>query len=174
VGLAAVDLGKLLGARVIAAASSAEKLQACASRGADALIDYSREDLRERLKELTAGKGVDVVYDPVGGAYTELALRSLAWRGRLLVVGFAAGEIPKIPLNLALLKGCSIVGVFWGDFTRKEAEASRRNMAELVGWLQAGRIRPFISARHPLERGIEAILDVKERRARGKSLVIAR
>ena len=172
VGLAAVDLGKLMGARVIAAASSADKLEACASRGADALIDYSREDLRARLKELTAGNGVDVVYDPVGGPYTEPALRSLAWRGRLLVVGFAAGEIPKIPLNLALLKGCSIVGVFWGDFTRKEAGLNRSNMAQLLEWLQAGRIRPFISARYPLARGIEAILDVKERRARGKVLVL--
>lgn len=172
VGLAAVELGKKAGARVIAAASSPEKLEVCRSRGADEVINYTSEDLRERIKALTDNRGVDVVYDPVGGAYTEPALRSMAWRGRYLVVGFANGEIPKIPLNLALLKGCSIVGVFWGDFTRKEAEANRRNTEELVGWLAQGQLKPFISARYPLERAAEALKDVKERRVMGKALVI--
>jgi NADPH2:quinone reductase len=172
VGLAAVELGKKAGARVIAAASSEEKLEACRSRGADATINYGTEDLRERIKALTEGRGVDVVYDPVGGAYTEPALRSMAWRGRYLVVGFANGEIPKIPLNLALLKGCAIVGVFWGDFTRKEAELNRRNTAELLSWLAKGELRPYIGARYPLARGAEALREVKERRARGKVLVL--
>src|SRR5215208_1532028 len=120
VGLAAIEIGKVLGARVIACASSEDKLAVCRSHGADATINYVTEDLRERIKALSDGKGVDVVYDPVGGPYTEPAFRSLAWRGRLLVVGFAAGEIPKLPLNLALLKGAAVVGVFWGDFTRRE------------------------------------------------------
>jgi NADPH2:quinone reductase len=119
VGIAAIEIGKVLGARVIACASTGEKLAVCREHGADETINYAIEDLRERIKELTGGTGVDVVYDPVGGQYTEPAMRSLAWRGRLLVVGFAAGEIPKIPLNLTLLKGCSIVGVFWGEFTRR-------------------------------------------------------
>ena len=122
VGLAAIEIGKALGARVIACASTDDKLAVCREHGADETINYATEDLRERIKALTGGKGVDVVYDPVGGPYTEPALRSIAWRGRLLVVGFAAGDIPKIPLNLTLLKGCSIVGVFWGDFTRREPE----------------------------------------------------
>ena len=172
VGLAAVELGKLMGARVIAAASSEEKLAACASRGADATIDYTREDLRERLKQLTEGRGVDVVYDPVGGKHTELAFRSLAWRGRLLVVGFASGEIPKLPFNLPLLKGSSIVGVFWGDFTRREAELNRRNLAQLVEWVAAGTLKPLVSARYALAQGAEAIRDVRERRARGKVVVL--
>ena len=122
VGLAAIEIGKALGARVIACASTDDKLAVCREHGADATINYATEDLRERIKALTGGNGADVVYDPVGGPYTEPALRSIAWRGRLLVVGFAAGEIPKIPLNLTLLKGCSIVGVFWGDFARREPE----------------------------------------------------
>ena len=172
VGLAAVELGKLMGARVIAAASSEEKLAACVSRGADATIDYSREDLRERVKHFTEGRGVDVVYDPVGGKHTEPAFRSLAWRGRLLVVGFASGEIPKLPFNLPLLKGASIVGVFWGDFTRREAELNRRNMAQLVEWVASETLKPLVSARYPLAQGGEAIRDVRERRARGKVVVL--
>jgi NADPH2:quinone reductase len=172
VGLAAVELGKRMGARVIAAASSAAKLEACRAQGADESIDYSREDLRERLKTLTGGRGVDVVYDPVGGAFTEPAFRSLAWGGRLLVVGFANGEIPKLPLNLPLLKGASIVGVFWGDFTRREAQANQANMAQLVAWLGEGRLRPHVGARYPLAQGGQAIADVRERRAIGKVLVL--
>ena len=123
VGLAAIEIGKALGARVIACASTDEKLAVCREHGADATIDYATEDMRDRIKTLTDGKGADVIYDPVGGPYTEPALRSIAWRGRLLVVGFAAGEIPKIPLNLTLLKGCAIVGVFWGEFTKREPES---------------------------------------------------
>ena len=172
VGLAAVELGKLLGARVIAAASSAEKLAACVSRGADATIDYSSEDLRERVKTLTEGKGVDVVYDPVGGAYSEPALRSMAWRGRFLVVGFAAGEIPKIALNLALLKGCSIVGVFWGEFTKREREANRENVRQLLDWIAAGALKPLVSARYPLARGPEALRALADRTVKGKVVIL--
>ena len=124
VGLAAVEIGKALGARVIAAASSAEKLAVCRAHGADETIDYATEDLRARLKQLTGDKGADVVYDPVGGPYTEPAIRSTAWRGRYLIVGFANGEIPRIPLNLMLLKGSSLVGVYWGDWTRREPRAA--------------------------------------------------
>src|ERR1700704_4544736 len=122
VGLAAIEIGKILGAHVIACASTDDKLAVCRAHGADETINYATEDLRERIKALTSGNGPDVIYDPVGGAYTEPALRSIAWRGRLLVVGFAAGDIPKIPLNLTLLKGCSIVGVFWGEFARREPQ----------------------------------------------------
>lgn len=172
VGLAAVELGKLMGARVIAAASSAEKLAVCREHGADEGIDYSKEDLRERIKAITGGQGVDVVYDPVGGPYTEPALRSLAWKGRLLVVGFAAGDIPKIPLNLPLLKGGSVVGVYWGGFMEKEPARARDNARQLVEWLGAGRIRPHISARYPLAQGAEALRDVEGRRAKGKVLVL--
>ncbi|HZZ94860.1 MAG TPA: NADPH:quinone oxidoreductase family protein [Usitatibacter sp.] len=172
VGLAAVELGKLMGARVIAAASSPEKLALCRERGAAETIDYSREDLRERLKALTAGRGVDVTYDPVGGDYTEPALRSMGWNGRHLVVGFAQNEIPRIPLNLVLLKGCAVVGVFWGEFRRREAATFRANSAQLVRWLDEGRVKPHVSARYPLERGIEALRAVAERRAVGKVVII--
>src|SRR5688572_12558112 len=171
-GLAAVELGKLLGARVIAAASSPEKLAVCREHGADEAIDYTKEELREGIKRITGAAGVDVVYDPVGGAYTEAAFRSLAWKGRLLVIGFTAGEIPKIPLNLPLLKGASIVGVFLGGFTEREPAAAREDMREIVEMLAAGRIRPHISNRYPLERGVEALREVAERRAKGKVLII--
>lgn len=172
VGLAAVELGKLMGARVIAAASSEEKLAVCRDWGASETIDYSKDDLRERLKAITEGKGVDVVLDPVGGPYTEPALRSLAWKGRLLVVGFTAGDIPKIPLNLPLLKGCSIMGVYLGAFMEKEPEANRANAQQLLDWLAAGKLKPHISATYPLAKGIEALKDVQERRAKGKVLII--
>src|SRR3954463_6582556 len=168
VGLAAIEIGKALGARVIACASSDEKLAVCREHGADAGINYATEDLREQLKALTEGRGVDVVYDPVGGAYTEPAFRSLAWRGRHLVVGFANGEIPKLPMNLALLKGASLVGVFWGDFTRREATLNRANMAQLAAWLAEGRLRPHIGARFPLEQGGAAIAHLRDRNAIGK------
>jgi NADPH2:quinone reductase len=171
VGLAAVEIGKLLGAKVIAAASSGEKLAVCRSRGADETINYATEDLRERLKAVTGGKGVDVVYDPVGGSYTELALRSMAWRGRFLVVGFANGEIPRIPLNLALLKGCAIVGVFWGEFTRKEAARARAGLEELLGWLAAGRLRPHVSAQFPLSRTADALRAMQSRTVTGKIVI---
>jgi NADPH2:quinone reductase len=172
IGTATIELGKIAGATVIAAASSAEKLQAAKACGADHLIDYSREDLRARLKEITADKGVDVVADPVGGPFSEAALRSTGWCGRFLVVGFAAGEIPKIPLNLVLLKGCQIVGVFWGDFMRRYPQRGAAELMELAGWLKAGRIRPTISARYSLAEGREALRHVFERRAVGKVLII--
>ena len=168
VGLAAVELGKAMGARVIAAASSDDKLATCREHGADETINYGREDLRERIKALTDGRGVDVVYDPVGGDLSEPALRSMAWNGRFLVVGFAAGSIPSIPLNLALLKGCAIVGVFWGAFTRNEPRRNEANLQELLAWFKAGKVRPHISARYPLERAAEALRDVMERKVKGK------
>src|SRR6476659_2756734 len=146
VGLAAIEIGKLIGARVIACASTDEKLAVCRAHGADETINYSSEHLRERISELTGGTGPDVIYDPVGGVYTEPALRSIAWRGRLLVVGFAAGDIPRVPLNLVLLKGCSIVGVFWGNFTRREPAGFLNQMRQLGEWYAEGRINPHISA----------------------------
>ena len=168
VGIAAIEIGKALGARVIACASTEEKLAVCREHGADETINYATEDLRERIKQLTSGNGVDVVYDPVGGPYTEPALRSLAWRGRLLVVGFAAGDIPKIPLNLTLLKGCSIVGVFWGEFTRREPDRFAEAMRQLGRWFAEGRIRPHVSETFPLERAAEALTMMANRRVTGK------
>ena len=172
VGIAAIEIGKALGARVIACASSEEKLAACRQHGADATIDYAREDLRDRIKDLTGGKGVDVVLDSVGGRNTELALRSTAWRGRLLVVGFAAGEIPKIPLNLALLKGCSIVGVFWGDFARREPKAFEESAAQLGRWYGEGKLRPHVSATFPLEQAKDALTLLASRKVIGKLVLI--
>ena len=168
VGIAAIEIGKALGARVIACASTGEKLEVCRAHGADETIDYATEDLRERIKALTGGTGPDVVYDPVGGPYTESALRSIAWRGRLLVVGFAAGEIPKIPLNLTLLKGCSIVGVFWGEFTRREPERFAESMQRLFRWYGEGKLKPHISAMFPLERAADALRLMAERKVTGK------
>jgi NADPH2:quinone reductase len=168
VGLAAVQLGKAMGARVIAAASSDAKLAVCRENGADELINYGSEDLRARVKAITAGRGVDVVYDPVGGPYSEPALRDMAWNGRFLVVGFAAGDIPKVPLNLPLLKGCAIVGVFWGAFTRTEAERNRRNNDELMRLYLAGKVKPHIHATYPLERAAQALNEVLYKRVSGK------
>ena len=168
VGLAAIEIGKILGARVIACASTDAKLAICREHGADDTINYATEDLRERIKALTGGNGPDVVYDPVGGAYTELALRSIAWRGRLLVVGFAAGEIPKIPLNLTLLKGCSIVGVFWGDWARREPQHFADAMARLGRWYADGKLEPHISATFPLERAADALVLMASRKVTGK------
>jgi NADPH2:quinone reductase len=168
VGLTAVQIGKLLGARVIAAASSEEKLALCREHGADALINYKTSDLRERVKELTSGKGVDVVYDPVGGALAEPAVRSLALLGRYLVVGFASGEIPKIALNLLLLKQAALVGVFWGAYARARPEENTRAFAQLFAWYAEGRLRPHISQSFPLERYREALDVVMHRRAQGK------
>jgi NADPH2:quinone reductase len=168
VGLAAIEIGKILGARVIACASTDEKLAVCRDHGADETINYATEDFRERVKTLTNGKGADVVYDPVGGPYTEPALRSIAWRGRLLVVGFAAGDIPKIPLNLTLLKGCAIVGVFWGDFARREPAHFAEAMKRLESWYKDGRLKPHISATFPLERAADAIALMASRKVTGK------
>ena len=171
VGVAAIEIGKALGARVIACASSDEKLAVCRAHGADDTINYATEDLREQIKALTGGKGADVVYDPVGGSYTELALRSIAWRGRLLVVGFAAGDIPKIPLNLTLLKGCAIVGVFWGDFARREPAAFADQMRQLARWFGEGRLKPHVSATFPLERAADALTMMAARKVTGKVVV---
>jgi NADPH2:quinone reductase len=170
VGLAAVELGKLLGARVIAAAGSPEKLALCRERGADAMIDYEREDLKARAKELTDGSGVDVVYDAIGGEYAEAALRAIAWRGRFLVIGFTAG-IPRMPLNLALLKGCSIVGVFWGAASRREPELFQKMTGELEAHAAAGELRPLISRRYPLEEVPRALRDMLDRKGVGKAVV---
>ncbi|HWN66555.1 MAG TPA: NADPH:quinone oxidoreductase family protein [Haliangium sp.] len=171
VGLAAIEIGKALGARVIAAASSAEKLAVCKEHGADELIDYEAEDLRERIKALTAGKGANVIYDPVGGRFTELALRSCAWRGRLLIVGFANGDIPQLPANLPLLKGCDLVGVFWGDYARREPGNLLGDLRALFGWLQEGKLRPHIAGTYPLERAAEALTAIMERRVSGKLVI---
>jgi NADPH2:quinone reductase len=168
VGLAAVEIGKALGARVIACASGDDKLAVCREHGADETINYASEDLRERLKALTAGRGPDVVYDPVGGPYTELAFRSIAWRGRLLVVGFAAGEIPKLPLNLALLKGASVVGVFWGDFARREPKQFGESLRQIASWYEAGKLRPHVSQTFPLARAAEALKLMAARKVKGK------
>ncbi|MES1946890.1 zinc-containing alcohol dehydrogenase superfamily protein [Salinisphaera sp. C84B14] len=171
VGLAAIELGKALGAHVIAAASSEEKLAVCREHGADETINYVEEDLKDAIKARTDGRGVDVVYDPVGGDMTEKALRGTAWRGRLLVIGFAAGEIPKPPLNLALLKGCSIVGVFWGSFTQREPEENQKQLKQIFAWLAEGKLRPHVSGTYPLERGGEAISVLASRKAAGKLVI---
>ncbi|MFN4144206.1 MAG: NADPH:quinone oxidoreductase family protein [Runella sp.] len=171
VGLAALNLGKIMGAKVIAAASSEDKLALCEEYGADGLINYEKEDLRQKLKELTGG-GVDVVYDPVGGRFAEPALRSMNWRGRYLVVGFAAGEIPALPFNLALLKGCSIVGVFWGAFTEREPKVNFQNVRELIGFYQEGKLKTHIHKTYSLEEAPQALYDMKERRAIGKLVVV--
>jgi NADPH2:quinone reductase len=171
VGLAAVELGAQMGAAVIAAASTDEKLALCREHGAAMTINYATEDLKTRVRELTDGRGVDVVYDAVGGSYSEPALRSMAWGGRYLVIGFAAGEIPRIPLNLPLLKQCSIVGVFWGAFVGREPEQHRRNVEELLELWRASAIRPHVSATFPLERAGEAIRELADRKAQGKVVV---
>jgi NADPH2:quinone reductase len=168
VGLAAVEIGKALGARVIACASSEDKLAVCREHGADATINYTTEDLRERVKALTEGRGADVIYDPVGGPYSEPAFRSIAWRGRHLVVGFAAGEIPKLPLNLALLKGAAVVGVFWGDFARREPKRFAASVNQLSKWFVEGRLRPHVSQALPLEKAAEALKLMAARQVKGK------
>ena len=174
VGLAAIEIGKALGARVIAAASTAEKLAVCKEHGADVLINYTTEDLREAIKAATHGKGPDVVYDPVGGSYTEPAFRSIAWRGRYLVIGFANGEIPKLPLNLPLLKGASLVGVFWGDYARREPAHNLAAMQELMRWLAEGKIKPHISARYVLADTPKALIDMASRKVTGKIVILPR
>ena len=172
VGLSAVEIGKIMGARVIAAASSEGKLAVAREHGADLLINYGASDLRERLREATGGKGVDVAYDPVGGAYAEPALRSLAAGGRYLVIGFASGEIPKIALNLLLLKVVSLVGVFWGAFAKAQPQRNAANMAELLDWYTQGRLRPHVSATFPLERYRDALDAVMQRKALGKVVLV--
>jgi NADPH2:quinone reductase len=172
VGTAAVELGALLGARVIAAASSEDKLAFCKAHGATKGIDYSKEDLKERIKALTKGSGVDVVYDPVGGQYAEPALRGMAWQGRYLVVGFASGEIPKVPLNLTLLKGCQIVGVFWGSFAMRDAPRNRAHCEKLFGWVAEGKLRPAIDATLPFAQAGEALARLERREVKGKLVLV--
>lgn len=171
VGIAAIEIGKALGARVIAAASTAEKLKVCQEHGADDVINYVEEDLKTRIRELTDGKGADVIYDPVGGAFSEAALRAIAWRGRFLVIGFANGEIPKIPLNLALLKGCNINGVFWGDYAKREPMNNMKDLRTLFGWLQAGKLRPHIAGTYSLTEAPKAIRALMDRQVSGKLVI---
>ncbi|MGB7406393.1 MAG: NADPH:quinone oxidoreductase family protein [Pacificimonas sp.] len=171
VGLAAVELGKQMGAKVVAAASTQEKLDLCREYGADEVINYTDEDLREGIKRATGGAGADVIYDPVGDKFAEPVFRSIAWNGRYLVVGFAAGDIPKLPLNLPLIKGAAIVGVFWGAFTAREPKVHEANMAELLHWLGEGKLKPHVSKRFPLAEGGQAIRWMMDRKAMGKVLV---
>lgn len=172
-GVAAIELGKIFGARVIACASSPEKLAFCKKHGADELIDYSKEDLKERLKALTGGNGVDVVYDPVGGNLGEAALRSLAWEGRYLVVGFAGGEITKMPLNLTLLKGCEIAGVFWGEYIRRNPKQLRKQIEALMGWVKEGRVSAYVDKIYPFTDAASAFARLSGRQAMGKVLLKA-
>ena len=171
VGLAAVELGKMMGAKVIAAASSTEKLEICKEKGADELINYTEVNLKDKIKELTGGKGIDVVYDPVGDKFAEPAIRSMAWKGRYLVVGFAGGEIPKIPLNLALLKGCDIVGVFWGRFAATEPAQNMQNIQELAGNFMKGTLKPHIYKTYSLAKAPEALWDLMNRKVIGKAVI---
>ncbi len=171
VGSAAVELGKAMGARVIAAASTDEKLAVSRRHGADAVINYSNQSLKERAKELTNGQGADVIFDPVGDKYSEEALRAIAWQGRYLVIGFAAGDIPRIPLNLTLLKGCSIVGVFWGSFAQRQPEHNRSNIQDIYRWYLEGKLQPEISARYPLERAVDALNAIITRQVMGKVIL---
>ncbi len=172
IGTATIELAKAMGARVIAAASTADKLDLCRRLGADECINYREQNLRDELKRLTGGQGVDVVMDPVGGDLAELALRSMAWRGRYLVVGFTDGQIPRLPLNLVLLKGCAIVGVFWGDFIRREPAAAAQDLHDLVAMYRDKRIHPLISGRYTLQDAPQAIAALAERRAQGKLIVL--
>ncbi len=172
VGTAALQIAKAMGARVIAAASSAEKCALCTELGADATINYSTENLREALKTLTEGRGPDVVYDPVGGDFAEPAFRSIAWRGRYLVVGFAGGGIPALPWNLALLKGASVVGVFWGEFVKREPKANAAALQQLAQWYAEGKIRPVIDQRMPMAQIEAAYARMASRQVRGKLILV--
>ncbi len=171
VGQAAIEVAKALGARVIACASGADKLAFCRAVGADEVVDYDAEDLKQRLKELTGGRGVDVVFDAVGDRHAEPAVRATGWRGRFLVIGFAAGEIPRIPLNLLLLKGCDIRGVFWGDHVEREPAAFAGEMAQIMRWVVEGRLKPHIQATVPLAETAAAIAEIAARRVKGKLVV---
>jgi NADPH2:quinone reductase len=171
VGIAAVEIGKLMGARVIACASSDDKLAFARAHGADETIDYGREDLKLALRALTRERGVDVLYDPVGGPYAEPALRAMAWEGRYLVVGFAAGEIPRIPLNLVLLKGCDVLGVAWGAWTERDLAGHRANTEQLLAWEAAGKLATHVHAVYPLADGAEALKAIARREVKGKVIL---
>ncbi|MBL0123493.1 MAG: NADPH:quinone oxidoreductase family protein [Betaproteobacteria bacterium] len=172
VGLAAVEIGKALGARVVACASTDEKLDICKQHGADALINYASGDIREAIKRECGKNGPDVIYDPVGGKFAEPCFRSIAWRGRYLVVGFADGEIPALPLNLALLKGASLVGVFWGEFAKREPANNQKGMAEMFGWIREGTLKPLISRTYRLDEAPHALMDIAARKVVGKVVVV--
>ncbi|MDY3331405.1 MAG: NADPH:quinone oxidoreductase family protein [Pelistega sp.] len=172
VGLAAIEIAKQMGAKVIAAASSEEKRQLCLEVGADAVVDYTQDNWRKQVEALTDGKGVNVVYDAVGGSYSETALRTLSWRGRFLVVGFAAGKIPHIPLNLALLSERKILGVFWGQAVRLNPQQHQENMALLVDWFKQGKIKPVVTQQVPLSQAKQAIQDLADRKIKGKVVVL--
>ena len=174
VGLAAVEIGKAMGATVIAAASSAEKLEVARQAGADQLINYREQSLKDELKKLTGGKGVDVIYDPVGGPLFEEAFRCIAWNGRLLVIGFASGEIPALPANLPLLKGASLVGVFWGAFAQRQVQDNVANFQQLFAWYAEGKLKPLVSQRYSLAEAGQAIDALAERRAVGKLVIEVR
>ena len=171
VGLAAMEIGKLMGARVIACASSAEKLAFAREHGADDTVDYSKQDLKAALRDVTQGRGVDVVFDPVGGAYAEPALRSLAWEGRFLVIGFAAGDIPKIPLNLVLLKSCDVRGVLWGGWTERDLAGHRRNTEQLLAWEAQGKLSTHVHAVYPLAEAPAALKAIAARQVMGKVIL---
>ena len=170
-GLAAIEIGKLMGARVIACASSDEKCAFAKTHGADETVNYGSGDLRAELKRLGGANGIDVLYDPIGGSYAEPAVRSMAWEGRYLVIGFAAGEIPKIPLNLVLLKGCDIVGVHWGAFVARDPEAEARNMSEIVRWCAEGKLSAHVHAVYPLSETAQALKDIAARKIMGKAIL---
>lgn len=172
VGTASIQVARALGAKVIAAASTESKLELCRSLGADETINYADEDLKKRAKALTGGQGADVVVDSVGADFAEPALRATAWNGRYLVIGFAAGDIPKLPLNLVLLKGCAVVGVFWGSFVAREPARHRAHMEQLAAWSAEGRIAPAITARYPLAEATQALLDMADRKVRGKVVLL--
>ncbi|MFJ3051563.1 MULTISPECIES: NADPH:quinone oxidoreductase family protein [Pseudomonas nitroreducens/multiresinivorans group] len=174
VGLAAVEIGKAMGAKVIAAASSEAKLEVAKAAGADVLINYSEGSLKDKLKEITGGQGVDVIYDPVGGDLFEEAFRSIAWNGRMLVVGFASGTIPALPANLTLLKGASLVGVFWGSFAQRQPQDNAANFQQLFKWFAEGKIKPLVSQTFPLEKAADAINHLGQRKAVGKVVVTVR
>lgn len=174
VGLTAVEIGKLLGATVIAAASTPEKLAVAQQYGADHLINYSTENLREQVRELTGGRGADVIYDPVGGDLFDQAIRAINWEGRLLVIGFAAGRIPELPVNLTLVKNCSVVGVFWGAYARNNPTVLAGSLRTLLGWFVEGKLKPHISATYPLERAADALYFLMNRQSTGKVVIAVR
>jgi len=171
VGLAAVEIGKIMGARVIACASSPDKIAFAREHGADEGIDYTSEDLKEALRRVTRGRGADVIYDPVGGAYAEAALRSIAWQGRFLVIGFAAGEIPKLPLNLVLLKGCDVLGVFWGSWIERDPAGHRANTEQLLAWCKDGKLSSHVHAVYSLAEGPAALKAIAARQVMGKVIL---
>ncbi|RFB78530.1 NADPH:quinone oxidoreductase family protein [Methylovirgula sp. 4M-Z18] len=173
VGIAAVEIGRLMGAKVIACASNEEKLAFAVQHGASERVDYGHQDLKEALRTLTGGNGVDVIYDPVGGQLSEAALRSIAWQGRFLVVGFASGEIPKVPLNLALLKGCDVLGVSWGEFVKRSPQGHRENMAQLAAWAATRTLSAHVHAVYPMEQIATALGVIRRREANGKVVIKA-